>query len=178
MVDNHSQATETDRGHLGKSDNSIPVAKLLKGVEKSYDIGKKLLDESQTLTNGELNFRESNTLQQSQTQEVVSNHIDQAAKKVGGKVKQVNSIEEITNAQARKAIAEGRNVTGWFDETTGEVALYMPNIHDRYNAEKTVWHETDGHKGLRGIVVIVVMYIIDKNVIILLLNKVKIIITD
>lgn len=27
----------------------------------------------------------------------------------------------------------------------------MPNIHDTYTAEKTVWHETVGHKGMRGL---------------------------
>lgn len=27
----------------------------------------------------------------------------------------------------------------------------MPNIHDSYTAEKTVWHETVGHEGMRGL---------------------------
>ena len=42
-------------------------------------------------------------------------------------------------------------MTGWYDEKTGEVHLYMPNIHDRYTAEKTIWHEVVGHKGMRGL---------------------------
>lgn len=79
----------------------------------------------------------------------VNNHIERIAQKTGGKVKMVSSVDEITNKAAKAAIEEGRNITGWYDEKTGEVCLYMPNIHDRYTAEKTIWHEVVGHKGMR-----------------------------
>lgn len=79
----------------------------------------------------------------------VNNYIERIAKKTGGKVKMVSSVDEITNKAARAAIEEGRKITGWYDEKTGEVHLYMPNIHDRYTAEKTIWHEVVGHKGMR-----------------------------
>lgn len=82
---------------------------------------------------------------------VVAKHIAEVAKKVGAKVQMVSSVDEITNKAAKAAIEEGRNITGWYDEKTGEVHLYMPNIHDRYTAEKTIWHETVGHKGMRGL---------------------------
>lgn len=77
--------------------------------------------------------------------------VEKVAKKTGGKVKMVNSVEEIENPKVRKDIENGKQVTGWYDEKTGEVHLYMPNIHDTYTAEKTVWHETVGHKGMRGL---------------------------
>ena len=80
---------------------------------------------------------------------VVVKHIAEVAKKVGAKVQMVSSVEGITNKAAKAAIEEGRNITGWYDEKTGEVCLYMPNIHDRYTAEKTIWHEVVGHKGMR-----------------------------
>lgn len=79
----------------------------------------------------------------------VNNHIERIAQKTGGKVKMVSSVDEITNKAAKAAIEEGRKITGWYDEKTGEVHLYMPNIHDRYTAEKTIWHEVVGHKGMR-----------------------------
>lgn len=79
----------------------------------------------------------------------VSSHITQLSEKTGGKVKMVLSVDEITNKAAKAAIEEGRKITGWYDEKTGEVHLYMPNIHDRYTAEKTIWHEVVGHKGMR-----------------------------
>lgn len=79
----------------------------------------------------------------------VENHVEKVAQKTGGKVKMVSSVDEITNKAAKAAIEEGRKITGWYDENTGEVHLYMPNIHDRYTAEKTIWHEVVGHKGMR-----------------------------
>ena len=150
--------------------NSIDTAKLLQGVEKSYDSGKKLLDESKDLTDGETLFRKeegksgeaslglskpTEPLGEGASAHTVSERIgraiDKAVEKTGGKVKMVNSVEEIGNEQVRRDIENGKQVTGWYDENTGEVHLYMPNIHDSYTAEKTVWHETVGHKGMRGL---------------------------
>lgn len=89
--------------------------------------------------NGESNYPDSS----------VENHIEKVAQKTGAKVSMVSSVDEITNKAAKAAIEEGRKITGWYDEKTGEVHLYMPNIHDRYTAEKTIWHEVVGHKGMR-----------------------------
>lgn len=79
----------------------------------------------------------------------VESHVEKVAQNTGGKVQMVSSVDEITNKAARAAIEDGRKITGWYDEKTGEVHLYMPNIHDRYTAEKTIWHEVVGHKGMR-----------------------------
>lgn len=79
----------------------------------------------------------------------VNNHIERIAQKTGAKVNMVSSVDEITNKAAKAAVEEGRKITGWYEEKTGEVHLYMPNIHDRYTAEKTIWHEVVGHKGMR-----------------------------
>lgn len=79
----------------------------------------------------------------------VSSHITQLSEKTGAKVNMVSSVDEIINKAAKAAIEEGRKITGWYDEKTGEVHFYMPNIHDRYTAEKTIWHEVVGHKGMR-----------------------------
>lgn len=89
--------------------------------------------------NGESNYPASS----------VENHIEKVAQKTGAKVNMVSSVDEITNKAAKAAVEEGRKITGWYDEKTGEVHLYMPNIHDRYTAEKTIWHEVVGHKGMR-----------------------------
>ena len=89
--------------------------------------------------NGESNYPTSS----------VENHVEKVAQKTGAKVNMVSSVDEITNKAAKAAVEEGRKITGWYDEKTGEVHLYMPNIHDRYTAEKTIWHEVVGHKGMR-----------------------------
>ena len=155
------KANESDSLPLNSTTNGyISTAKLLQGVEKSYDSGKKLLDESKNLTDGETFFRKEGDgvvtpEKTSGTSNAVSERIiktvEKVAKRTGGKVKMVNSVEEIENPKVRKDIENGKQVTGWYDEKTGEVHLYMPNIHDSYTAEKTVWHETVGHKGMRGL---------------------------
>lgn len=165
------KANESDSLPLNSATNGyISTAKLLQGVEKSYDSGKKLLDESKDLTDGETFFRKESdksgyaSLGLSEpteplgereaapsVSERIGKAIGKAVEKTGGKVKMVNSVEEIGNEQVRRDIENGKQVTGWYDENTGEVHLYMPNIHDSYTAEKTVWHETVGHKGMRGL---------------------------
>lgn len=131
--------------------NSISVAKLLNGVEKSYDSGKKLLEESKNLTDEETYFRNDNDSPVSISKDApaVVKHVAKVAKATGGKVKMLQSVEEVTNAEAKARLEKGEKVEGWYDERTGEVVLYMPNVHDSYTAEKTVWHEIVGHKGMR-----------------------------
>jgi predicted RNA methylase len=170
LLDSPGKRENPDRPPSDAPNNSIDTAKLLQGVEKSYDSGKKLLDESKNLTDGETFFRKESdksgyaSLGLSEpteplgereaapsVSERIGKAIDKAVEKTGGKVKMVNSVEEIGNEQVRRDIENGKQVTGWYDENTGEVHLYMPNIHDSYTAEKTVWHETVGHKGMRGL---------------------------
>ena len=160
LLDSPGKRENPDRPPLVSSSNSIDTAKLLQGVEKSYDSGKKLLDESKNLTDGETFFRKEGDgvvtpEKTSETSNAMSERIiktvEKVAKRTGGKVKMVNSVEEIENPKVRKDIENGKQVTGWYDEKTGEVHLYMPNIHDTYTAEKTVWHETVGHKGMKGL---------------------------
>lgn len=98
--------------------------------------------------NGGTKFRTDNSESNYPTSSVES-HIEKVAQKTGAKVNMVSSVDEITNKAAKAAIEDGRKITGWYDEKTGEVYLYMPNIHDRYTAEKTIWHEVVGHKGMR-----------------------------
>ena len=77
--------------------------------------------------------------------------IEKTAKKLNTPVKIARSIDEVTNKDALKALREGRIITGWFEEGTGEIVLYLPNIADKYSAMKTVAHEVVGHNGLRAL---------------------------
>ena len=115
---------------------------IMKALEKGLTIDNTVLPDDGTkfrTDNGENNYPTSS----------VESHIEKVAQKTGAKVNMVSSVDEITNKAAKAAIEEGRKITGWYDEKTGEVHLYMPNIHDRYTAEKTIWHEVVGHKGMR-----------------------------
>lgn len=115
---------------------------IMEALEKGLTIDNTVLPDDGTkfrTDNGENNYPTSS----------VESHIEKVAQKTGAKVNMVSSVDEITNKAAKAAIEEGRKITGWYDEKTGEVHLYMPNIHDRYTAEKTIWHEVVGHKGMR-----------------------------
>lgn len=123
-----------------------------KGVKKSEQI-MEALEKGLTIDNTVLSedgakFRTDNSESNYPTSSV-EGHVENVAQKTGAKVNMVSSVDEITNKAAKAAVEEGRKITGWYDEKTGEVHLYMPNIHDRYTAEKTIWHEVVGHKGMR-----------------------------
>lgn len=101
--------------------------------------------------NSDTHFRNDNDSPVSISKDApaVVKHVAKVAKATGGKVKMLQSAEEVTNAEAKARLEKGEKVEGWYDESTGEVVLYMPNVHDSYTAEKTVWHEIVGHKGMR-----------------------------
>lgn len=117
-------------------------------LDRLSKMGVKVQEERKTSEDEGTHFREDRG-DGNYPASSVENHIEKVAQKTGAKVNMVSSVDEITNKAAKAAIEEGRKITGWYDEKTGEVHLYMPNIHDRYTAEKTIWHEVVGHKGMR-----------------------------
>lgn len=143
-VESGRQAPETKEKFLkqmAELEQEFPQAKFV-NVKMTKDAYKEWGKNGGTkfrTDNGESNYPASS----------VENHIEKVAQKTGAKVNMVSSVDEITNKAAKAAIEDGRKITGWYDEKTGEVHLYMPNIHDRYTAEKTIWHEVVGHKGMR-----------------------------
>lgn len=143
-VESGRQAPETKEKFLkqmAELEQEFPQAKFV-NVKMTKDAYKEWGKDGGTkfrTDHGESNYPTSS----------VESHIEKVAQKTGGKVKMVSSVDEITNKSAKAAVEEGRKITGWYDEKTGEVHLYMPNIHDRYTAEMTIWHEVVGHKGMR-----------------------------
>ena len=85
------------------------------------------------------------------TAERLSEIAAKTGEKLGVKVNTIQTVEEISDPQVRKDVESVKAVQGWYDEKTGEVHLYMPNIHCSRDAVKTVWRETVGHKGMRGL---------------------------
>lgn len=143
-VESGRQAPETKEKFLQQMadlEQEFPQAKFV-NVKMTKDAFKEWGKDGGT------KFRTDNSESNYPTSSVES-HIEKVAQKTGAKVNMVSSVDEITNKAAKTAIEEGRKITGWYDEKTGEVHLYMPNIHDRYTAEKTIWHEVVGHKGMR-----------------------------
>ena len=46
----------------------------------------------------------------------IAETVEKVSKQTGGKVKMVNSVEEIGNEEVRRDIENGKQVTGWYDE--------------------------------------------------------------
>ena len=148
-VESGRQAPETKEKFLkqmAELEQEFPQAKFV-DVKMTKDAFKEWGKDGGT------KFREENGfLSPASSEASLGGYVENVAKRVGAKVQMISSVDEITNKAAKAAIEEGRKITGWYDEKTGEVHLYMPNVHDRYTAEKTIWHETVGHKAMRGLI--------------------------
>lgn len=67
--------------------------------------------------------------------------------KVGVPVRVIESLDEVTNKDARKVLEAGKNITGWIDNN--EVVIYLPNIKNAGEIDATYIHEVVAHKGLK-----------------------------
>ena len=77
--------------------------------------------------------------------------------KLGVQVDVMESVDDVTNAQAKKQILSGNGVYGWFDPASGKVVFYLPDYvalptaQGLLEIDKTYIHEVVSHKGLRGL---------------------------
>lgn len=69
--------------------------------------------------------------------------------KTGVKVRICRTIDEVDDERAYDALKDGVKVAGWYNSRTGEVGLYLPNIPNEAEIDKTFIHEVVSHKGLR-----------------------------
>lgn len=146
------------------SDSSITGTKLLKGVEKSYDKGKYLLEESEKsedLTNdsdkgNNPRFREGGRrggndggLTVEERKAAAERVAERVAGPLGVRVRVVaaSEIEGEDEMSRRK-----RGAKGWFDSESGEVVVVADNHVNGADVEATVLHEVVGHKALREMI--------------------------
>ena len=154
---------------------SISAAKVLKDVEKSYDKGKKLLEESQKLdeispetlerqgdgryTDEELalindpaarlygeSFRTKK--QQKQYAERVRNHMRKKANELAEKL---HLPVEIIESEEDMAKLQGKKAQakGWYEVKSGKIVLVLSNNESVADIVETVLHEGVAHLGLR-----------------------------
>ena len=77
---------------------------------------------------------------------------NETAGSLGQRVTVITDINEIPDGDAKRAISQGRKVTGWHDIPSRTVYVYAPNVADENEAKRTILHETVGHKGLRQLI--------------------------
>lgn len=77
---------------------------------------------------------------------------NETAGALGVRITVFTDINELPDGNEKRAIANGRKVTGWYDIPSGKVYVYAPNVADENEAKRTILHETVGHKGLRQLI--------------------------
>ena len=147
----NNELPSTSNGVRSESITTIPstsVTKLLQGVEKSYDKGKKLLEESKSLT--DIKYRTSS--------EIDAEYPSTSATDPKSKTSRATEISEHLNTPVRVITSEKemeglsprqKKAKGWYNTTTGEVVVVVPNNADVADVENTVLHEVIGHDGIR-----------------------------
>ena len=89
----------------------IKADKLKDVLDRLSELGVKVREES------EVHYRTDASLSLSKPLEGrIAETVEKVSKQTGGKVKMVNSVEEIGNEQVRRDIENGKQVTGWYDE--------------------------------------------------------------
>lgn len=151
------KSSSSSNGVSNVSDVFVTGAKLLQGVEKSYEKGKKLLDESEksnTNSDKTTRFRTSQQLNETPQSRAIRTHVTRLSEKLGGeRFETIEDADHIEDEEMRSYIEQmherGKRVPGWYDIKTGKVHLLMSDVRSRYDAERTILHETVGHKGMR-----------------------------
>ena len=94
---------------------------------------------------------------QDEKRNTLKDRIREWEQRLGAKVKVMDSIDDVTNSQAKAQIEKGSEVWGWFETSTGEVCIYLPDFMSLSTSaalseiDKTYIHEIVSHKGLRGL---------------------------
>lgn len=86
--------------------------------------------------------------------EIKPNEISKSISEISDKLKTpVRIIHEISEIDDENKSLEKRKRSskGWFDPSTNEIVVVLPNATSVADAQRTMLHEIVGHKGLRGL---------------------------
>lgn len=123
-------------------------------VEGSFDLNKAVdaVFDEETPEKSEARLRESDEniddISGRPDEEIISS-VEKLADKLHTPVRIVSNKDLLPEGDAKRAIEKGRNIKGWFEPTTGEVVIYLPNASNEDDAARTVLHEVVSHYGLR-----------------------------
>ena len=108
------------------------------------------VEESPAPVAGEQNpAQEEAAEHEAERQKPLKERVKEWEERTGVTMEVLESRDQVTNKSAQQAIDEGRNPTGWFEPNTGKVVIYLPNVKDVSEIDKTYMHEVVSHKGLR-----------------------------
>lgn len=134
IVRYHEDGSTTVDINLGAK--SKPETKERKTMQ---DVAETVLEKSKQ--------KQKKTLRERIRESAAKGRIKEWEKRTGVSVRVVESIDEVTNKDALKALKAGQIVKGWIDGN--EVVIYLPNIESVEEVDKTYIHEVVAHKGLK-----------------------------
>ena len=173
VLDSHEPSTSNG---TTKVDNStVGIANLIKDLEKSYDSGKKILEESRNADSDEAS---RSALTRPQNRDAASEDMDrdvnsegspseslegrraradELSDRFGVGVEVVSSLEELRESEFYKGLSRSERRAlerrkGAYDPRTGRVIVLAHNHRDADDVSETVFHEVVAHKGLRELV--------------------------
>ena len=92
----------------------IKADKLKDVLDRLSELGVKVREESGVHYRTEPNYASLSLSKPLEGR--IAETVEKVSKQTGGKVKMVNSVEEIGNEEVRRDIENGKQVTGWYDE--------------------------------------------------------------
>lgn len=126
------------------------TAKLLQGVEKSYDPGKKLLDESRN----SVYYRQGDTPNRNRfSKKRQAEYVARERRRMAARVQELAERMHLDNVEIPTDVSqlEGKRsmAKGFYSRSTGKITIVIPNNHSTLDAEQTLLHEAVAHYGLR-----------------------------
>ena len=135
----------------GTSERQGERPDLSEGVVQQNDAAQEAeqVEEPITIQEGESPVAFAERVLEEQRRKPLRNRANEWAKALGVKVHFIERLEDVENQAAYLALSNGSKVAGWYEGATGEVFLYMPNLDNVSEVDKTYIHEVVAHKGLR-----------------------------
>lgn len=169
MTSNSSNVEPT----VSPKDSGVPhrIANLLKGVEKSYDAGKKLLEESEKSELFRQGDERGSVADYSKVKKSVSASSQgsvgrdrfgeqrqaelaaQERERMAARIRELaerlhlDNVEVVTDSSQFEGVRA--TAKGFFNKSTGKITIVLPNNLSTIDAEQTLLHETVAHYGLR-----------------------------
>ena len=145
-VEGSANSLSLPSANVGKASNNsntyLPAKDLLRGVEKSYDKGKEILDES----NAALERVGDTTVSALSPAERKLKEMEERVKTLSEKLG-LKNVEIVTDRRTLSPM--NRKAKGFYNKDTGEITIVLRNHTSVADIEKTVLHEAVAHHGLR-----------------------------
>lgn len=146
VLDDTTPNTPDDLDRAAKG--LLPLAKVIKNLEKSYDSGKKILDESK-------NADESTDLYRDPDEAEDIQPLGRAATERGiADFERETGIAGAVEISSAEQIPEtlDKDTPAWYDNSTGKVHIIPERVGTAANAKRILFHELKGHKGINELI--------------------------